>query len=212
MISEETAAAAEAMTKRICGPTIMMGNGSYFDYERPEATTMDIEDYAWGLCASGRFRGQTRHPVTKDRCLYYVCQHVCEGAGQMLDDGYSPRDAFGFLMHESDESVLGDMPGPVKPLLGAEYRPFCKMIAAGIDQWFEVPEVDHDLIKRYDVRMLATEKRDLMPDAAGHDWSGQPGLAAMNDYDTFPRLIVPQSPDQCVRRFLGLFHTLRGAA
>ena len=201
--------AVEAHTRVITGPTIMLGDGSYFDYLAPEATTMTLEDYAWGLCKP-RFSSQSRHPDTGERCLYFVVQHCCEGAVQLIQDGYSADVALAFLMHESDEMPTFDAPGPMKPLLGPDFKPFCKRIARGIDGYFRVPAADPDLLKRYDLRMLATEKRDLMPSAAGHDWSGQPGLDALNDFGPFERKIVLLDASIAVAWFMGLYRTLGG--
>lgn len=209
-ISAQTAAAAEATTRRIVGPTILLGDGSYFDYLAPESTQMTLEDYAWGLASNARFRGQSRHPVTRQRCLYFVAQHCYDGAVQMLLDGRSRPEALAFLMHESDEVPLPDVPGPAKPLLGDVFKPFCKGIAAAINAYFRVPEADPDLLKRYDVRMLATEKRDLMHAAAHDDWSGQHGLSTINDYGPFFRKIMPMSAEISAFRFMALYRELGG--
>ena len=209
VLSAEVGAAAAAHTHFINGPTIMMGDGSYFDYLAPEATTMSLEDYAWGLL-SPRFARQSRNPLTGCRALYFVTQHVVEGAEQMLQDGHPQDYALAFLMHESDEATLFDAPGPVKPLLGPVFKPFCKGIAAGIDRYFRVPGAPADLLKRYDVRMLATEKRDLMPSAHGHDWSGQPGLSTLNDFGPFDRRIVPLSAEAATDWFIRLYRDLGG--
>jgi hypothetical protein len=208
-IAQSTAAAAEAHTKLIVGPTIQMGDGSYFDFLAPEATTMTLEDYAWGLCKP-RFGSQSRHPVTHARCLYFVVQHVCEGAEQMLEDGHPPETALAFMMHESDEVPTFDAPGPLKPLLGPVFKPFCKGLAQGIDGHFRVPPAPADLLKRYDIRMLATEKRDLMPHSAGHDWSGQDGLAALKEFGPFNRRIVPMSAPAAATWFMNLYQRLGG--
>ncbi len=173
-----TAMAAQQHAKRIIGPTILMGDGAYFDFEFPDASGMTIEDYAWGLAACNRFRGQTRYaiddpddPEWSPRCLYNVCQHVVLMAQQMLRDGLGPRIAYEGLMHESDEVVWGDFPGPAKTLMPLEFRALVKRAGDAIDEHFGVTHDHKDLVKRYDLRMLATEKRWLMPQSRTDRWA-----------------------------------------
>ena len=196
-LSPEIKAAADAHVRRIVGPTILMGDGSYFDYDAPELTTMTIRDYAWGLCTP-RFRCQTRLRSNWQRCLYYVVQHVVLMTEYMAADGHSREDCFAGLMHESDEVVFGDPPGPI----GRRHlnlRNDRKLWAAGIDAHFGVTCPHPDLIKRYDLRMLATEKRDLMPQGSNDVWPVE------QDFSPFDAEIIPWSPEIGVARFLNLY-------
>lgn len=199
---------AQPQATRITGPTILMGDGAYFDFEFPDASGMTIEDYAWGLAANGRFRGQTRYPAIDEegwspRCLYNVCQHAVLLAEQMLRDGHGPQAAFEGLMHESDEVVWGDFPGPAKALMPAEFRALVKRAGDAIDERFGVTHQHKDLVKQYDLRMLATEKRDLMPHSAGARWSITAGHAA------FEWRIAAWDANHAVNRFVDLHRTLR---
>lgn len=194
--------------RRIVGPTILMGDGAYFDFEFPDASGMTIEDYAWGLAASGRFRGQTRYPPIGEerwspRCLYTVCQHVVLMADQMAADGHGPRAAFEGLMHESDEVVWGDFPGPAKALMPAEFRALVKRAGDAIDERFDVTHRHKDLVKHYDLRMLATEKRWLMPHASGHRWHGD------RDHAPFEWRIACWDAETAVNKFLQAYADLR---
>lgn len=200
-ITHETAAAAEAHIRRIVGPTILLGDGSYFDYDDPAATTMTIDDYAWGLCTP-RFRGQTRTRVGNQRCLYFVVQHCCLIAEQLRAWGHGRENAFAGLMHESDEVVWGDPPGPIKgrfPKLKADLKRW----GTAIDQHFGVTCPHPDLIKKFDLMMLSTEKRDLMPQGAQDIWPVEGRYAA------FDEEIIPWPAEVAVARFLDLFHELK---
>jgi hypothetical protein len=201
-------AAAAAHIVNIKGPTIALGDGSYFDFLDPSATTMTIEDYAYALAYTVRFRGQTKH--RGERCFYGVGQHCVQLACALIDDGYDAVTAFAGLMHESDEMPLGDMPGPVKPLLG-DYKALAKVCGYAIDQHFRVATPDADLIKRYDIRMLATEKRDLMPRHGDHEWhNGGSGVASLVGYEPFDFEIMPSPhPTMAAEAFLDLYHDLR---
>lgn len=209
-LATDNAAAAQRHVKRIVGPTILMGDGAYFDFEFPDASGMSIEDYAWGLAANGRFRGQTRYPPIdaegwSPRCLYNVCQHVVLMADQMTADGHGPHAAFEGLMHESDEVVWGDFPGPAKALMPAEFRALVKRAGDAIDERFDVTHRHKDLVKHYDLRMLATEKHNLMSHSSGDQW------AHGGNYAPFEWRIACWDADFAVRRFLQTYEHLRRA-
>lgn len=196
-------AAADRHIKRIIGPTILMGDGSYFDYDEPDANAVTIEDYAWGLAASARFCGQTRSRLEGGRrCLYLVVEHVVRMAEQMERDGCTRAECLAGLMHESDEVVFPDVPGPIKYRLGG-FKEEVKSWGAALDTRFGVPAVDQHLIKKYDIRMLATEKRDLMPQSGTDDWS------MLDGFEPFSFRIIPWPDAQHgVRRFLRLWERL----
>lgn len=207
-------AAAEAHIRTIQGPTILMGDGSYFDYLAPHLTTMTIEDYAWGLAASGRFAGQTR--LRSDygrRCIYNVAQHCCLLTAHMMADGYPREDCFAGLMHESDEVSFPDVCGPIKGMLKSAvvnkerqetFGHYLKLWASGIDAHFGVVNRNPDLIKMYDIRMLSTEKRDLMPQGENDNWT------MLRSYEPFSEIIGDAwTPEQSVDEFVSLYLTLK---
>lgn len=207
-LAETNAAATEQHTRRIVGPTILMGDGMYFDFEAPDATGMTIEDYAWDLASNARFRGQTRRrdPVALNeigsRCLYNVCQHVVLHAEQMYRDGHPIDAVYEGLMHESDEVPWPDIAGPAKKLMHADDKVLIKRSGDAIDLRFGVTHKHKDLVKQYDIRMLATEKRDLMPHAGTDQWSWTAG------YEPFEFTIFPWDADYSVERFLSLFRNV----
>jgi hypothetical protein len=200
--------AAEA-AKHVSGATIAWGGGNYFDFENPEATTMTIEDYAYALAYTVRWRGQARSGGR--RVFYGVGEHCVRGAEAMLVDGHSPVDALAFLMHESGEVPFGDTPGPVKPLMGDGFRAVIKRCGAAIDARFGVICPDPALIKRWDIRMLVTEKRDLLAGHEGEVWdNGGSNQTSTDGYAPLPGRIVPfDHPDEAAERFLLIERMLR---
>ncbi|MBB4859678.1 hypothetical protein HNO88_003007 [Novosphingobium chloroacetimidivorans] len=203
--NHSNAAAAEQHVKRIIGPTILMGDGAYFDYEADHAHGMTIEDYAWGLASTNRFRGQTRLRTYNGigrRCLYNVAQHVVWLTWHMMDDGCSDEQAFEGLMHESDEVPWGDFPGPAKGLLGEQAATVVKANGDAIDRHFGVTHNHKALVKQYDIRMLATEKRDLMPHSGVDRWEWTKG------YEPFPSQIEPWSAEASADEFQALYREL----
>lgn len=195
---------ASAAAQMIRGATITMGDGSVYDYLDPMACQMSLEDYAWGLAAQQRFSGQTRiRALGWKRALYCVAEHCVRGSQQALDDGKGEQFAFRFLTHESGEVVCGDAPSPMKVAL-PEFRPFEKAQARGIDEWFGWEDFDPQGIKRWDLRMLATEYRDLLPPRQ-HGRLFQPPTG----YDAFDQVIVPyHHPAQAVKAWLALYAKL----
>lgn len=199
----EHAAAIESHVRRIVGPTILMGDGSYFDFADPASTTMSIDDYAWGIAGTNRFRCQTRARLWGGRrCFYNVGQHVVLLARQMIADGHDRADCYDGLMHESGEVVIGDPPGPMKPMV-PDLKGLEKECDRGVGQRFGVLMRDPGLIKRYDIRMLATEKRDLMPQGSDDSWQWADG------YEPFAFEIEPWSGEVAVEQFLTLWQELR---
>ena len=59
-------------SKRVTGPTIILGSGTYFDFEDPASTPLTIEDVAYGLGYACRFAGQTYSKRLQRRVFYAV--------------------------------------------------------------------------------------------------------------------------------------------
>lgn len=193
------------------GPTIMLGDGSYFDYENPEASAMTIEDFAYGLAYTCRFRGQTRARLRGNkRCYYSVAEHCVRGAEAVFALTGDRELAFDFLMHEGGEPTCGDDPGPLKPLC-PDKKALEKRCEAAAHKRFGVTMRDPAYIKYIDLRMLATEQRDLMPQSGGDKWRN----AEDHDDDLpapFAFEIVPLShPDVAAVHFLSLYDRLKPA-
>lgn len=192
--------------KHIIGPTILLGSGSYFDYEAPEQTPLAIEDYAYGIAGANRFASQSISRFTGRRVFYNVAQHcVLMSHVVQQDPEFQPGDDYDALMHEGGEPVCGDMVGPLKSLC-SDYKKIEKRCEAASHGHFGVRMRDPILIKRWDLRMLATEKRDLCPKAADDEWRWLRGEGPV------PGLVIEEVWDSydAAERFLDRFHELRG--
>lgn len=186
--------------RHIIGATIPMGDGTRFDCMNPEATPVCIEDYAYAMAYTVRFRGQTR--CNGRRVFYGDAEHCVRMADQIRHDGHGDEHALAGLMHEPGEVPFGDMSAPLKPLF-PEFRGFEQRCGAAILSNLGIRIPDPALIKRYDIRMYLTEKRDLMP-------GGLPDVTP--GYEPFEWHITPyRHPDDTAVAFLRLFHALRGA-
>ena len=105
-----------------------------------------------------RFGGQTfRH--------YSVAQHSVRVANWVFRETEGNKTlAFKALLHDAAESVLGDVPSPLKALLGDVYK---NLEAAALTAIFELYGLNPELnfpIKDGDLVLLATEARDYAPE------------------------------------------------
>lgn len=182
----------ERSIRRIKGPTILLGSGTYFDFEAPETSAVTIEDVAYGLAFSCRFAGQTMSRILGRRIFYSVAEHCVRMAHQA-----PPALRLQALLHELGEAVCGDMTGPLKSLC-PDYRSVEKRCEAAIAARFGVEFTDRDAIKELDLRMLATERRDLMF-WNGEEWDWTAGAQPF-DFE-----IIPWAPDEAASRFLRAF-------
>jgi hypothetical protein len=189
--------------RHVDGATITMGDGSHFDCAEPETTPVDIVCYAYAQAFTVRFRGQTK--LNGEHVFYGVGEHNVRGAEQLLIEGYARADALAFLFHESGELPFGDLPGPAKSLFPG-WREHEKRTGWAINAHFGIETPDPDLIKRFDIRMYLTEKRDLMP-------RGIEGIQITPGYEPFAARIVPfDHPKIAAEKFLRLLRVLRREA
>lgn len=187
----------ESTIHRVIGPTILLGSGTYFDFESPETSEITIEDIAWGLAFEARWAGQCRSRVTRKRLMYTVAQHCVIGSYRV-----EPEFAYDALMHEAEESVCGDMTGPLKSLC-PDYKSVAKRVQGALFNRFGVSMTDPARIKQLDLRLWATERRDLLP-WKGEAWSAEVAAEPFHDM-----AILPWSPESAAEAFLRRFEQLK---
>lgn len=157
---------------------------------RPEAVSgLDIAHALSNLC---RFNGH---------CLsfYSVAQHSVLVAG--LLEGEEARIG---LLHDATEVYVADVPRPIKPHL-ANYDAIEESVWKAVAARFALSVAMPPSVRHADLRLLATERRDLMIDD-GREW---PMLAGI---DPLPETIEPWSPAEAKRRFIEAFERLFGVA
>lgn len=156
--------------------------GNRFYPLEPRIDRIDIEDIAHGLAYQCRFNGQTR-------VFYSVAQHsilVAELVPQKL--------RLPALLHDAAEAYLGDMVKPLKGLF-PEFSVLESRVLDLIGLRFGVRLGEEAAIKRADLVMLATEKRDLMPHSSER-WESLKGVAPQTTR------IEPMSPEVAKRAFM----------
>ena len=103
---------------------------------------------------------------------YSVAEHSLLVADMAVQDGHGYMVEICALMHDAHESVTGDVSTPAKQMLGNAWARFenaqqhALLAAYGLVVDMEQHKA---LIKHYDLKALATERRDLLPfNAAVH--------------------------------------------
>ena len=170
-------------------PTILLGSGGYFDYEDPGASPITIEDIAYGLAYACRFAGQCWSSRLGRRVFYSVAEHCVR-----MSYAVPSHAALHALLHEVGEAPCGDMTAPLKSIC-PDFKRVEKRAEAALLARFGVTASDPALIKLYDLRMLATERRDLMR------WNGEP-WSILDGIEPLEDVIVPWAPDAAAQRFL----------
>jgi len=151
-----------------CYPSIQLISGGFFDFLDPDASPIFPEDIAHALSKIARYNGHTVGDLS-----YSVAQH-CVLASRNAPDGFK----FEALMHDAPEYVTGDMTTPLKQLL-PDFKRIEERVEHAIARRFGLPRGMSAEVKLVDIRMAATEKRDLMP--PGEDWAYLEGVEPYED-------------------------------
>jgi hypothetical protein len=134
----------------------MTSSGRYFDYLHPETFNWwQIDDIAQALAFQNRFGGHTRRP-------YSIAQHLV-----IASHNVEPEFAFEALTHDAHEFACLDVMTPLKILM-PQYRDIEDRAEAAKNRAYGLPLKMSPQVKAIDLRMLATEKRDLMHSEEGN--------------------------------------------
>lgn len=169
---------------------ILTANGGIFDFEHPRRSEFTIEDIAHALSHICRFTGHVRE-------FYSVAQHSVH-----VSHLVPPEHALAGLLHDAPEAFIGDVTSPLKRLL-PDYKAIEKRVEAEVLGRFGVALPLPDSVKEADLVMLATERRDLMP-------QDHPRMVWMLPAHIEPRTktIDPWDPELARQLFLYRFYDL----
>jgi hypothetical protein len=178
------------MTERK-GPWIQVYSGRAIYPFDPRVEDVDIADIAHALAGEPRFGSHTRV------FGYSVAEHSVRGSFEVPE-----VDAASFLFHDASEAYLRDMLRPIKMAPEARfYRNLESDWMAVIRLRFGLLPYEPVAVKYVDLRMLATEKRDLMgPEPM--PWGEMP--------EPFPGVIAPWGSERAEARFLVRYLELVG--
>ena len=149
-----------------------------------------IEDIAHSLSLLCRFNGHTSR-------FYSVAAHSIYVAENLSDN----LKLVG-LLHDASEAYLSDIPSPIKPYLNY-YLKYEKKLEERIYEKFGVLDLylnNKAFIKISDIRMLATERRDLMK--AGMQWD------SLKNIEPYSFKIKTHSIRKTEKNFLKMFYKL----
>ncbi len=176
---------------------ILTFSGIHFAPLAPRIEDIRIEDIAHHLANTCRFSGAVRS-------FYSVAQHSWF-VSRLCD----PDWAMEGLLHDATEAYINDIATPLKraPEFKA-YKSAEEHLSNTIADAFNIRRGGsraHPSIKEADVRMLFTEKRDLMP-VTDYLWTPI-------GVEPYPSLfIVPWSPEQAEMQFLHRYHKLNSTS
>ncbi len=169
-------------------PEIRVRSGGIFNLIEPNASVLSIDDIAHSLSHMCRFAGHTR-------VFYSVAQHSA------LVSALVPEPfALAGLLHDISESILVDIPTPLKRLL-PEYRVIEERVERALFAKFGVSFPLDPCIKRADQTALVTEQRDLC-DMEPSEIECPEGVSPL-----FER-IVPMTSEQAYRAFMERYDSL----
>ena len=185
---------------------IITYTGKVFDLLEPKPEQVCIEDIAHSLAYQCRYTGHTRK-------FYSVAQHCV----LMAETPDLPGDPLAKLLHDADETYIGDIARPWKALLLVEVpqkeparsksrfpsignpepvRRFEQKIQAVIGEALGTDLTYSAEVKKADIRMMATEVRDLMPPGFSSEMWG------IDISNPVKETIVPWSPVHAEELFL----------
>ncbi|MDX0518556.1 hypothetical protein [Sinorhizobium medicae] len=177
----------QVAVKMKSGPSIMLASGTWFDLLDPWHSEFTIEDIAQGLANICRYAGQCRS-------FYSVAEHslhVCDTSESFKLEA---------LLHDAAEAFLGDITRPLKQLL-PEYKAIESNVEAAIFSRFGLDRAAMADVKLADLRVLAAEQSQLMPDGTDY-WAAQSSIRPA------PVTVQFLSPYEARERFLAKFNDL----
>ncbi len=164
-------------------------SGSFVNVRHPDPDTIKLVDIAHALSNICRYGGHCQR-------WYSVAFHSVFCSVRVQRRGGSLHRQYAALHHDDSEAYLGDIPRPLKPLLGKRYKQLTDRMDRAIIQALDLPfdhTAFHDpVIKAADNWSLFVEARDLLPSGGKHWWDGSQG-AAKWDLPPLPQRIV--TPD-----------------
>jgi hypothetical protein len=168
---------------------INTASGALLDLADPDPAAICLEDIAAALSKVCRFGAQVS-------LFYSVAQHAVLVQRLVVEAG-RPELGLAALHHDSHEAFAGDVPTPLKRMLGIQYVDVCDRLDDAIGQalgieWPTPGTAEAAAIKRADGRALEIEGAELLP-----NWrrDGEP-------HSALPALDDPLPPEQAELLFL----------
>lgn len=189
-------------------PFMETASGRAFYLVTPSPDMVSFDDIAEHLSKIARFAGATPGK------FYSVADHSVRAAAEVERQGADRADVAAVLLHDAHEAYIVDRITPEKwaeeeialtnfGTIGEQaVKNVSKQLRYRIDNaiyeaaglGWPLPVATQQLIKRIDLRMLATERRDLMRSTA-HHWPLLDGV------EPLPDRIYPEEWPEAMRMF-----------
>lgn len=160
--------------------------GLYVDTQDPQPDTITLEDIAHALSQTCRYGGHCTP-------YYSVAEHAVFVSRRIERKGYSTAAQMCALHHDDAEAYLGDIPRPLKPLLGPSYEGLTKRMDDAIVLALDLPPFGtyKEAVKDADNWSLFVEARYLIPSQGKGWWDGDQGAFKWNISDMPSRIVTP---------------------
>jgi hypothetical protein len=145
------------------GGSIQTFSGVIFYPLDPREEDIFLMDVGHGLSNKARFTGHTRR-------FYSTAEHSTRVSWCLRDMGFDLMTQYVGLHHDDTDAYLPDVPTPLKRLPEFQwFRDLEESMQELCYKRFGAIVTDYKPVKRADVILLLTEKRDLMP-LKNHNW------------------------------------------
>lgn len=170
------------------GHNMCLASGKPFWPLDPDIEDIHIEDIAHALSMQCRYNGHTTE-------FYSVAQH------SVIVSRYLPLSlAFEGLLHDAAEAYCGDMIRPIK-VDDHFFMEVDDRLDKACRKRFGLPAEMSPEVRKMDLTVCVTEKRDLIPPNPDVDWG--PNLP-----EPLAATIVPVGPMEAKNMFLNQYETL----
>lgn len=171
-------------------------SGRFVNVDKPDPATFALDDIAHALSQICRYGGHCK-------TFYSVAEHAVFVSKRLKRryPGNRPLQYAG-LHHDDSEAFLGDIPRPIKPLLGAVYAEMTDAVDLALCEALNVataksnmlllPEDFHNIaVKTADSWALFVEARHLLPSEGRLWWHGAQGADAWGLEEMPSRIVTP---------------------
>jgi 5'-deoxynucleotidase YfbR-like HD superfamily hydrolase len=169
----------------------VINDGQLIDIFNVADARINLQTIAHSLSNQCRYNGHTDS-------FYSVAQHCCIAHDSVRDHDEYSIDPLAALLHDAGEAFTGDIVRPVKHMfdgLRDLEHSILRLILKRMNKEHIFDECLSEQMHTIDMRMLATEKRDLFR----HNYLDWP---VVDQYEPFPEMINTWTPKEAKKQWL----------